>query len=516
MLTKKQLVKRINDIEWEDIEIKRAKSAVPKNSWDTVSSFANTMGGYLIFGVSEIDGRFEITGVENPEKVHSDFITTLRSDKFNTALSAKSDKKNFKEGTVLVYYIPEMPRQAKPIYYDNDIRNTFIRSGGTDQRAKKKEIEKFLRQASESSSDSMVFEGSTLEDLRQDSIIKFINLFKGVTQDESLIALKKEELLVRKGFLRREEDGSLKITAAAILLFGTDTALGNYFPHYKIDYFEVPGTKWGGVEERRWDHRIRSESNLFETYNMIMPRLRIRVPTPFMMKKDSITREDNTPSLISIREAFINLLSHADYFDRKGASIKVYDDRIELFNSGSLLFNEKLLEGGDISEPRNPLIIRAYRMVNLAEDAGSGFYKIYTNWQKAGFSKPTINSNRRENFFRIIFNFQPIPKKVPSEHQAGTRLAPSWDQVGTKLGLSWDQVYKVLELCEKPLLITKIMGALDWKHRTKFRNKFIHPLLEVELIEMTIPDKPQSPNQQYVITEKGKGLLKELKKNREK
>jgi ATP-dependent DNA helicase RecG len=58
MLTKKQLVKRINDIEWEDFEIKRAKSDVPKNSWDTVSSFANTMGGYLIFGVSEIDGRF--------------------------------------------------------------------------------------------------------------------------------------------------------------------------------------------------------------------------------------------------------------------------------------------------------------------------------------------------------------------------------------------------------------------------------------------------------------------------
>jgi ATP-dependent DNA helicase RecG len=78
------------------------------------------------------------------------------------------------------------------------------------------------------------------------------------------------------------------------------------------------------------------------------------------------------------------------------------------------------------------------------------------------------------------------------------------------LGLSWDQAFKVLELCKKPVLITKIMDALDWKHRTKFRNKFMHPLLETELIEMTIPDKPQSPNQQYVITEKGKGLLKEL------
>jgi len=37
-----------------------------------------------------------------------------------------------------------MPRQVKPIYYDDNIRNTFIRYGGTDQRAKYKEIEKFL------------------------------------------------------------------------------------------------------------------------------------------------------------------------------------------------------------------------------------------------------------------------------------------------------------------------------------------------------------------------------------
>ena len=54
------------------------------------------------------------------------------------------------------------------------------------------------------------------------------------------------------------------------------------------------------------------------------------------------------------------------------------------------------------------------------------------------------------------------------------------------------------------------MESFKWKDRTKFRNKFIHPLLEAELIKMTIPDKPQSPNQQYVITEKGEGLFKGL------
>ncbi|MBC8386132.1 MAG: hypothetical protein H8E57_11515, partial [Candidatus Cloacimonetes bacterium] len=124
---------------------------------------------------------------------------------------------------------------------------------------------------------------------------------------------------------------------------------------------EIPGVNWGGIGERRWDFRIRSESNLFETFQMIFQRLRIRVPVPFALKEDGITREELSPALISIREAFVNLLVHTDYFDRKGASIKVYDNRIEIKNGGSLLFDEKLLLESDISEPRNPIVIRAFR-----------------------------------------------------------------------------------------------------------------------------------------------------------
>jgi len=54
------------------------------------------------------------------------------------------------------------------------------------------------------------------------------------------------------------------------------------------------------------------------------------------------------------------------------------------------------------------------------------------------------------------------------------------------------------------------MESFKWKDMIKFNNKFIHPLLEIELIEMAISNKPQSPNQQYVITKEGKRLLKEL------
>ncbi|MDA8125659.1 MAG: transcriptional regulator [Deltaproteobacteria bacterium] len=48
--------------------------------------------------------------------------------------------------------------------------------------------------------------------------------------------------------------------------------------------------------------------------------------------------------------------------------------------------------------------------------------------------------------------------------------------------------------------------------RTKFRNQVLNPLLNDELLEMTIPDKPRSSKQKYRLTEKGRAVLESLKK----
>ena len=58
--------------------------------------------------------------------------------------------------------------------------------------------------------------------------------------------------------------------------------------------------------------------------------------------------------------------------------------------------------------------------------------------------------------------------------------------------------------------IIEFMAALDWKDRTKFRQRFVRPLLEAGLLAMTIPDKPRSSKPRYIITELG---LQALQKN---
>lgn len=54
------------------------------------------------------------------------------------------------------------------------------------------------------------------------------------------------------------------------------------------------------------------------------------------------------------------------------------------------------------------------------------------------------------------------------------------------------------------------MGVLELKHLPNFRKNYLHPALEANYIEMTLPDKPKSSNQQYRLTEKGLTLKQEL------
>ena len=75
MKTEENIVTFINNLEAEnqDIECKQCKRILPKDLWSTYSAFANTHGGKIILGITEIKNieknKFEITGVENPTKV---------------------------------------------------------------------------------------------------------------------------------------------------------------------------------------------------------------------------------------------------------------------------------------------------------------------------------------------------------------------------------------------------------------------------------------------------------------
>jgi hypothetical protein len=53
----------------------------------------------------------------------------------------------------------------------------------------------------------------------------------------------------------------------------------------------------------------------------------------------------------------------------------------------------------------------------------------------------------------------------------------------------------------------ELRSILNIKHRPTFRDNYLHPALDSELIEMTIPEKPSSRLQKYRLTPKGRAFL---------
>lgn len=68
------------------------------------------------------------------------------------------------------------------------------------------------------------------------------------------------------------------------------------------------------------------------------------------------------------------------------------------------------------------------------------------------------------------------------------------------MGLSWEQVLFALKHYSTAQDVKSLMLKMGLSNRTKFKEKYINPLISEGLLEMTIPDKPNSSLQKYRLT----------------
>ncbi|MDP8267554.1 MAG: ATP-binding protein, partial [Candidatus Tenebribacter davisii] len=233
-MTKEDLIKRLQDIEWDDFEVKKAEKVIPKNSWETVSSFANTGGGWLVFGVFQQKEEFEVFGVTDPEKIEQNFITTLRSNqKFNVRIDPICKKFEIDCKTVLAFYIRVSAQ--KPVYYNN-VKNTFIRTASGDQRATQAEIDAMYRDQAFGTKDRelTIYAPDALD---QRSIERYRNYLATTNPSHPYNLISDDELLQK---LQVIKEG--KVTVAGLFFFGQAEKIEEMIADFRIDYLEIPGT----------------------------------------------------------------------------------------------------------------------------------------------------------------------------------------------------------------------------------------------------------------------------------
>lgn len=196
-------------------------------------------------------------------------------------------------------------------------------------------------------------------------------------------------------------------------------------------------------------------------------------------------------------EAIVNAVAHRDYCSNGSVQVMLFADRLEITNPGHLapeLSIEKLKQEHG-SYPPNKLLAEVLYQAGYIERYGTGTGEIFRLLKKAGLQEPVFSLD--EGFKVIIW--RPMDA-TDSKIQAGVELGVESNMQDMILTFLYSSNHSKKELAVK----------LGKAKPTRYLNDLVKKMLALDLIEYTIPEKPNSRLQKYRLTIKGKVLKKTL------
>ena len=447
-----------------DVECKKAEKNVPKSAYESYSAFANTKGGYIILGVEEDktkakpEERFIIQGIENPDKQKEDFWNTINGSKVNVNILKDDDVFKVEDDgvTVIVIHVPRAEFNMRPVYVgENPYKGTYKRNHEGDYHATEHEIRGMIRDQNPEGNDSVILEYYTMDDIDKETLRKYRQVFEIRNDGHVWNPLDDKSFLEKLGGYRKDSKTGVEgLTLAGLMMFGTGQAIREKFSNIFMDYRNETEV----TVDVRWNDRITYdgtwENNLFNFFSKVTPKLTEDLPKPF--KLEGIQRIDETPVHKAVREAFVNLIIHADYLMDAG-TLKVIkrNKSFEFTNPGILkLPIEDIFRGGN-SKPRNPHMQTMLRMVGFGDNAGSGFPTILATWKKEGWIEPELIEDTRLNQVTLVLKMVKEEKTQEQDNfnQKNERsLSEVLSEVLTKK--DFDKVLPIIEILEEKGCVT--------------------------------------------------------------
>jgi ATP-dependent DNA helicase RecG len=167
--------------------------------------------------------------------------------------------------------------------------------------------------------------------------------------------------------------------------------------------------------------------NLFEQVERTMELLLTKY-TKALVSYSGLSRiETHEYPKEGLREALLNALSHKEYPGGAPIQIKVYDDKIMIWNEGRLPDNwtiQDILKSHS-SRPNNPDIANAFFRSGYSESWGRGISKIEEQCIQVGLPTPTF-TNKGSDFWVIfrkdVYNRESLEKLGLKERQVDALL----------------------------------------------------------------------------------------------
>jgi predicted HTH transcriptional regulator len=293
---------------------------------------------------------------------------------------------------MVVIEIPKANRRDKPVYVGpNPFTGAYRRNGQGDYHCTEIEVVNMMSDKSDASQDRKIIENKGLDAFDYESLKRYRNRLAATRPDHEWKNLNNVDFLRRLGAIDVGQDKAFHPTAAGLLMFGFEYAICREFPHYFLDYQERMD------DVARWTDRFISNTgewsgNVHDFYFHVQNKLTLGIKRPFAL--NGWERIDDTPVHKAVREALLNSLIHANFYDRRGLVVVKEGARITIANPGNMRVGiEEAVYGGK-SDPRNQTLAKMFALLSLVERAGSGVSNIFSVWREQGWDPPEL----REEF----------------------------------------------------------------------------------------------------------------------
>ena len=428
-ISQEKLLSLLRAHEWNDIEFKEAKKGVPRDSYESVSAFANTKGGHLVFGIQKKETQFNLVGIQEVDQIQNDFLTTVRQkDKINVELNIKESLHTIDGQDILVFYIPEAARKDKPVFLNNTPNRAFIRKGACDVKCTPAELMRFVNDASIDRFDGQPLDLDPSKCFDAKDIDWYRKQYEKKEGNRSYEEADSLEFLFQLGLLRDTKKGR-KPTIASILLFGTDGYLRDILPRPVIDCQRYGFKSDAYASGERWLDRTLCDYNLIQSLRSVLEWYWKFAEIPFEVDPKTMQRKDTPPDYIAFREAIINMLIHQDYTDHsRKAEILHFTDLTKFWNPGDAFTDVDDLLAPGAKEVRNPRIVTAFRRIGFSENAGWGLQDVFKNWRELGNIPPQIINNKAAKTFELILQKELLLSTDQLEFQTSVGVHLSKDE----------------------------------------------------------------------------------------
>ena len=152
------------------------------------------------------------------------------------------------------------------------------------------------------------------------------------------------------------------------------------------------------------------------------------------------------------------------------------------------------------SSLRNKLVAEGFYLTGNIEKYGSGFIRI----RKALRDYPEIDFEVKEFAGGVMATF--------TQREGGSSLLvqsrpESSEHAGQVAGQVTPEILRMLGVFGGEMSRKQLQEALALNSRDNFDKRYLKPAIELELIKLTIPDKPSSRLQKYRLTQTGQSQL---------